>query len=67
LVFVVPRFDELARGEVAVRRVRQVDVVVDSPVLDDRLGFERAIEASAVQKLVAQAAAARFDPGVPQW
>jgi hypothetical protein len=41
-----------------------VQVVVDSPVLDQHLGFKQGIEAMAVEELVAQAAVERLDPGV---
>jgi putative transposase len=40
---------ELVRAEVAVDRVGSVDVVVDSPVLDDHSGFEEAVPLAAVE------------------
>ena len=61
-MLVVPGLGELVGGEVAVGGVRSVDVVVDPPVLDDHLGFEEAVEAPAVEELVAEAAVERFDP-----
>ena len=44
---------ELAGGEVAVGAVGSVDVVVDSPVLDEHSGFEEAVEDPAVEQFVA--------------
>jgi hypothetical protein len=44
--------------------VGSVLVVVDPPVLDEHLGLEEAVEVSAVEQLVAQAAVERLDPGV---
>jgi hypothetical protein len=37
-------------------RMTMVHVVVDSPVLDQHLGFEQGIESMAVEELVAQPA-----------
>jgi hypothetical protein len=44
--------------------MRPVDVVVDSPVLQEDLGFEQGVEALAVQGLVAETAVERLDPAV---
>jgi hypothetical protein len=49
---VEPGFDELDRGEPAMCAVRPVDVVVDSPVLEEDLGFEQGVEPLAIQELV---------------
>ena len=58
---------ELGWGEVAVGGVGPVLVVVDAPVLDDHAGFEEAVELSAVEQLVAEAAVEGLDPGVLPW
>ncbi len=44
--------------------VGSMHVVVDSPVLDEHLGFEEAVELPAVEQLVSQPAVERLDPGV---
>jgi len=54
---------ELGRRHSPVSSMRTIDIVVDSPVLDDDLGFEQALEQLAVQELVAGAAVERLDPG----
>ena len=64
LVSVSPCLRELARGEVAVRAVGSVFVVVDAPVLDQDLGFEQVVELPAVQEFVAEPAVEAFDPRV---
>ena len=43
----------LGGGEVAVGAVGSVDVVVNTPVLDQDLGREEAVELPAVEELVA--------------
>jgi hypothetical protein len=50
---VKPCLDELDRREPAVSAVGPVDVVVDSPVLEEDLGFEQGVEALSVQVFVA--------------
>jgi hypothetical protein len=46
------------------RTMWTIQVVVDSPVLDEDLGFEEGIEAVPVEEFVTQATVERFDPGV---
>ena len=46
------------------RTVWTVHVVVDSPVLDEHLGFEEGIEAVPVEEFVTEPAVEGFDPGV---
>ena len=53
MVSVGPCSGELVGAEPAVRNVWTVHVVVDSPVLDQYLGFEQGVEALAVEVLVA--------------
>ena len=56
-----PGLGELAGRELAVGAVGSVHVVVDSPVLDEHLGFEQAVEAPAVEQLVSQPAVERLE------
>lgn len=44
-----PGLGEFGGGEVAVGAVGSVDVVVDAPVLDERLYFEEAVELPSVE------------------
>ena len=46
------------------RAVRPVDVVVDSPVLEEDLCFEQGVETLAIQELIAESSVERLDPGV---
>ena len=64
LVLGVPRLGELAGCELTVRAVRSAHVVVDSPVFDQDLGFEQAVELPAVEELVAEPAVELLDPRV---
>ena len=64
LVLLCPTVGELAWREVYVGRVGSVQVVVDSPVLDDHLGLEQAVELPAVQRLITKPSVERLDPGV---
>jgi hypothetical protein len=64
LVSVGPCSGALVGAEPATSTVGTVHAVVDSPVFDEDLGFERGIEALAVDELVTESALERLDPGV---
>ena len=49
-----PCSGELVGAEPAVRTMWTVQVVVDSPVLDEHPGLEQGVEAVAVEELVTQ-------------
>lgn len=59
-----PLIGAFGRGEQPERGVWPVGVVVDTPVLDEDLGFEQAVEVPAVEEFVAEPAVGRLDPGV---
>ncbi len=53
LMVVIPLGGELRGGEVTVRGMRSVHVVVDPVVFDDNSGFEQAVEPPHVEEFVA--------------
>ena len=61
LVSVGPCSGKLVGAEPAVRTVWTVQVVVDSPVLDEHLGFEEGIEAVAVEEFITKPSVERLD------
>ncbi len=57
-----PLGGELGWAEVAVGGVGSIDIVVDSPVLDDYAGLEEAVPLAPVEEFVAKAAVEALDP-----
>ncbi len=64
LVVDFPLGGKLGWGEVAVRGVGPVQVVVDAVVLDDHPGLEKRVEVPAVGQFVTEPAVERLDPRV---
>jgi len=60
-----PLRGERGRRSPAVRRVRTIDVLVDTPRFVEDLRLEEGVEELAVQVLVAHPAVIGLDPGVP--
>ena len=60
----MPVAGECGRGLVAEGLMRPVVVVFVSPVLDEHLGLEEAVEGLEIEQFVSEVAVERFDVGV---